>query len=197
MPTHSERRAAKREAILESALAVFCRKGLIDATMKDIIEECGISRGGIYLYFDSVDDIFIEVLERRVEHKFDDIRGLVMKNVPFDDLFEEYLSEYKERLLFKIDGSMSRAMYEYFFTHQSAQDRVIQKKVLENVKRTLLAMLNLGIAQGVLADDHTESLAENYMFVLEGLNLLALIGGLEEVYIDRQFSFMRSLLPRV
>jgi len=197
VPTHSERRAAKREAILESALAVFCRKGLIDATMKDIIEECGISRGGIYLYFDSVDDIFIEVLERRVEHKFDDIRGLVMKNVPFDDLFEEYLSEYKERLLFKIDGSMSRAMYEYFFTHQSAQDRVIQKKVLENVKRTLLAMLNLGIAQGVLADDHTESLAENYMFVLEGLNLLALIGGLEEVYIDRQFSFMRSLLPRV
>ena len=48
----------KRDLILESAKVVFSKKGLIDATMKDIIEECGISRGGIYLYFRSVDEIF-------------------------------------------------------------------------------------------------------------------------------------------
>ena len=41
-----EKKRQKREAILESAKVVFSKKGLIDATMQDIIEECGISRGG-------------------------------------------------------------------------------------------------------------------------------------------------------
>ncbi len=56
--TTAERKTTKRDLILESAKVVFSKKGLIDATMKDIIEECGISRGGIYLYFRSVDEIF-------------------------------------------------------------------------------------------------------------------------------------------
>ena len=33
-------------------------------TLKDIVEACGISRGGIYLYFDSVDEIFMEVIRQ-------------------------------------------------------------------------------------------------------------------------------------
>ncbi|HCE13156.1 MAG TPA: TetR family transcriptional regulator, partial [Enterococcus sp.] len=57
--THAEpvkakdKKQQKGESIIESAKVVFSKKGLIDATMKDLIEECGISRGGIYLYFNS------------------------------------------------------------------------------------------------------------------------------------------------
>ncbi|MGK0552918.1 TetR/AcrR family transcriptional regulator, partial [Enterococcus faecalis] len=54
----------KREAILENARNVFSRQGLIDVTMQDIIDECQISRGGLYLYFDSVDAIFMEVVNQ-------------------------------------------------------------------------------------------------------------------------------------
>lgn len=192
-----ERRKAKRDAILESARIVFCRKGLIDATMKDIIEECGISRGGIYLYYDSVDDIFIDVLKDRIAHKFEGIREMIHNNEAFDEVFEAYLVEYKNRLLFQMDSSMSRAMYEYFFTHKSDEDRVTQKQVLENVRVTLLAMLELGVQQKVLFDKGIEDLAENFMFLFEGLNVLALLGGLEESHVDRQFAIVRELLPRV
>ena len=52
----------KREFILLKAKQVFIRSGFASVTMKDIIEECGISRGGIYLYFTSVDEIFMQVI---------------------------------------------------------------------------------------------------------------------------------------
>lgn len=59
----------KRELILTKAERVFIRRGFNGVTMKDIIEECEISRGGIYLYFSSVDDIFMEVIKRHNQSK--------------------------------------------------------------------------------------------------------------------------------
>ncbi len=64
----------KRELILQSAKKVFIRKGFNRVTMKDIIDECKISRGGIYLYFSSVDEIFVEVVKKHNQKKIDDIK---------------------------------------------------------------------------------------------------------------------------
>ena len=67
---NAKQRESKKVKILESARRVFCRKGYLDVTMQDIIDECGISRGGIYLYFTSVDEIFQEVITTRNKTKF-------------------------------------------------------------------------------------------------------------------------------
>ena len=53
----------KRNLILDCAEKVFSQKGFSVVTMKDIIEACNISRGGIYLYFSSTDEIFMEVIK--------------------------------------------------------------------------------------------------------------------------------------
>ena len=60
----SERSKEKRNLILKCAEQVFRTKGFSNVTMKDIIDECNISRGGIYLYFSSVDEIFTEVIKQ-------------------------------------------------------------------------------------------------------------------------------------
>ena len=46
-----EKSEQKREHILQCAKPVFARKGFRAVTMKDIVEACGISRGGLYLHF--------------------------------------------------------------------------------------------------------------------------------------------------
>ncbi|MEN2768478.1 TetR/AcrR family transcriptional regulator [Ornithinibacillus xuwenensis] len=188
------RRQNKREAILESARNVFCRKGFNNVTMKDIIEECGISRGGIYLYFKSVDDIFIEVVNQRNSHKFEDIRKSVKEGVSFPELLDSYFVTQKNRLL-HMEESMLRSMYEYFFTHKSAEDRKFQQAQLEHVKSTIMEILTLGVHQGILRDENINSLAENFMFLIEGLSVLALIGSLTEDRIDAQFSLIKVMLP--
>lgn len=54
----------KKEAIIEAAITVCSRKPIYQVTMKDIITEAGLSKGGIYLYFADIDEVLIEVINR-------------------------------------------------------------------------------------------------------------------------------------
>ena len=58
-----EKSLQKKKYILETARKVFMEKGYKKVTMKDIVEACDISRGGLYLYFESTSQIFLEVLK--------------------------------------------------------------------------------------------------------------------------------------
>lgn len=59
-----DRSLKKKKHIIETARGVFAQKGFKTVTMKDIVEACGISRGGLYLYFSSTDEIFEELLRQ-------------------------------------------------------------------------------------------------------------------------------------
>jgi AcrR family transcriptional regulator len=54
-PDVSEERRAQ---VIEAALACFTRKGYVNTTMDDIVAESGLSKGAIYWYFKSKDDVF-------------------------------------------------------------------------------------------------------------------------------------------
>ncbi|MBM7709572.1 TetR/AcrR family transcriptional regulator [Enterococcus lemanii] len=194
--TNEERKALKRQLILDGARRVFRQKGFIDVTMKDIIEECQISRGGIYLYFDSVDSIFIEVLKQRTSSKFDGIRLAVQANEPFEQLLDKYFAEHKDRLLNHVGHSMLRATYEYYYTHKTEEDHAFQQSQLQSTKQTIYEILKLGVKQGVIVDDDLDKIAENYMFVIEGLGVLAITGAVTKEQINNQIKIMKSLLPK-
>ena len=54
-PDVSEERKAQ---IIEAATACFLRKGYTNTTMDDIVAESGLSKGSLYWYFDSKNDLF-------------------------------------------------------------------------------------------------------------------------------------------
>ena len=58
-----EKSLQKKKHILETARKVFIEKGYKRVTMKDIVDACGISRGGLYLYFNNTGEIFLEVMK--------------------------------------------------------------------------------------------------------------------------------------
>ena len=49
--------ANKRQDIIDAAYSVCLRKPISSVTMTDIINETGLSQGGIYRFFDNLDDI--------------------------------------------------------------------------------------------------------------------------------------------
>ncbi len=51
----------RREEILAAAENVFFAKGFLKATMDDIAKEAELSKGTLYLYFKSKDDLHIEI----------------------------------------------------------------------------------------------------------------------------------------
>ena len=56
----SEKSVQKKKYIIETARNVFMEKGFKAVTMKDIVEACEISRGGLYLYFQNTGELFEE-----------------------------------------------------------------------------------------------------------------------------------------
>ena len=50
--------AERRTQIIEAALACFTRMGYNNTTMDDIVAESGLSKGTLYWYFKSKDDLF-------------------------------------------------------------------------------------------------------------------------------------------
>jgi AcrR family transcriptional regulator len=52
------RKDARPQEILEAALSVFAEKGFAAARMEEIAARAGVSKGTIYLYFDSKDAVF-------------------------------------------------------------------------------------------------------------------------------------------
>ncbi len=79
----------KREAIVEAAYRVCLRKPVEMVTMMDVIEETGLSQGGIYRFYKDLDEILCDMISKmRSDYNFiDDIeRATADPEARFEDI---------------------------------------------------------------------------------------------------------------
>ncbi|GAB5455139.1 MAG: TetR/AcrR family transcriptional regulator [Henriciella sp.] len=58
-----QQKEEKNKALIDAALAVFSRVGFAAAKMDDVAREAGVSKGTVYLYFDSKEQLFEEMVK--------------------------------------------------------------------------------------------------------------------------------------
>jgi len=63
MPYRPEHRDATRVRILESAQALFNRRGFTEVSIDEIMSRAGLTRGGFYNYFRDKSDLYAEAVE--------------------------------------------------------------------------------------------------------------------------------------
>jgi AcrR family transcriptional regulator len=79
----ARKRERRRKMVLDTALRVFSEKGYHQTRISDIIEAAGIARGTFYLYFDSKNAIFHELLDRLLERIRENVVGVDLgENAP-------------------------------------------------------------------------------------------------------------------
>jgi AcrR family transcriptional regulator len=64
-----EQTEQNRERVLEAARRIFMARGFHTATLDQIADEAGFSKGAIYSQFESKADVFLTLLERRIEER--------------------------------------------------------------------------------------------------------------------------------
>lgn len=69
--TREDTQRVTRERLLASAYEVFARRGYAEASVEQIAEHAGYSKGAVYSNFESKQALFLELLRQRME---DDIR---------------------------------------------------------------------------------------------------------------------------
>ena len=86
-PKFRRRKADRPGEIVEAALAVFAEKGFAAARLDEIAARAGVSKGALYLYFETKEDLFRAVVEQAIAPNIQAVRMMIAAHPgPFADL---------------------------------------------------------------------------------------------------------------
>lgn len=86
-PKWRRRSDARPGEIVQAALEVFAEKGFAAAKLDEIAKRASISKGALYLYFETKEDIFRAVVREAVVPNIDIVEGMLAHaTLPFPDL---------------------------------------------------------------------------------------------------------------
>jgi len=190
-PGRRVRKAGRKEEIIESAAKLFSQKSYHDVTMDDIAEKVGVAKGTIYLYFDSKEKLYLEILEETYE----EIESILEKETAKSDpapvklkkvlalIFKFYLQNLDVlRILSRDETHLIREHYE-FTEHWRLRRIKLYKKILEKgvnersfrpSNTELTALIIFGLVRSVMfyykSEKSPESIADEvFSMISEGI----------------------------
>lgn len=183
-----EKSVQKKQYILETARKVFVEKGYKNVTMKDIVEACDISRGGLYLYFGSTEEILLAILQQEADETDDVFTKSISEEDSAADILTLFLKEQKRELLHK-KNNLTMAVYEYSFTNQEKKNSILRKQFDAGTK-VIEKLIEIGIASGEFYCENPRGAAVNIMYVLEGMKINSQTIGITEAMVDEQLLYI-------
>ena len=79
--TRAESRVRTREQVIAAAAEVFTQKGFHGASLEEIAEAAGYSRGAVYSNFADKTDVFLAVLDERMHRRITQVGGLLVASL--------------------------------------------------------------------------------------------------------------------
>ena len=143
---------------MASAQELFFAKGFTPTTMDEIASKAELSKGALYLYFSSKEDLYVTVLNEGLKILFDRIDEVFQLDLPPDQLIRRfgevryrYYLDYREyyRIFFfrqhrDVDVDVARQL----LSHTLVQENL--EKGMRNFQR-FIGVIQKGIDQGIFA----------------------------------------------
>ncbi len=167
-PDVSEQR---KKEIIEAAIRVFSRVGLHQARMDDIVEESGLSKGTLYWYFNSKDDIIVAILENLFAAELEVLQLPSDPELSASQRIEAYIQRTMTDLTEML--RLQPLTYEFYamaFRNQAIREMLTQ--YLNAYMKALVPVIQQGIEAGEFrqVDATDAAIALGAMF--EGVMLL-------------------------
>ena len=163
-----------REKIIQAAIESFAQTGFDRTKMEDIAKRLGLSKGTIYLYFNSKEDLFLAICEhylkavRDQQHSaiFSKKEDLVLDSEHFYENFRR-LEQGKDRVMLEMvvesshNSRLKKGMYEH------------RLKVYDSVVEHLNRQIEKGfIKKGI----DVNGLASAFVALYDGLTVSKMLG---------------------
>jgi len=178
-PQKRQRVTERREQILEAATEVFVRKGIREASIRDIAREAGIADGTVYLYFRNKDDLLREVLIRLPMMLFTGALGGDVILADREEIDDQALLSGVLRAGFALGEHYADHLRFYFAAMQTVSPelrRIVFRSLNERVFPIFRTYVQQRVEQGVFRDLDPLVLSR----VLLGLALVFILG--QEVF---------------
>lgn len=161
----------RTKQILEAAMKVFSRSGFQQASVDDIVEESGLSKGALYWYFKSKDDIIVGILDHLFAGELSAVRELAQAEGSAEDRMIRFArltgTEFKNML------RLTPITYEFYSL--AFRDKTVQKalrKYFHGYVASLVPLIEQGIDRGEFRKVDPEQTAIAMGAIIEGTLLL-------------------------
>ena len=159
-----------KKRILDAAMKVFSDHGYAKASMRMIAKASGISIGGLYIYFNNKEDLYLTLIKYRLDDLADktrealkDIKDPAEAISTFIAMHLNYAKKHKELIL--IQGR------EHGFTFSID----IKKKFFKSQRKLVEDIIRKGIKSGVFQGCNVKEAAKIIISALRGFVLSIVI----------------------
>jgi AcrR family transcriptional regulator len=176
--TPERRRQQTRDVLIAAATEVFARRGFDGASLEEIAETAGFTRGAIYKHFDGKEDLFFAVIDLLNEHIIEAFRSIASDSASPDgwdisrlaDLWRASVGEFDD--LF----TMSQEHALYVLRNPDARPRAVAHR---RKQRDLVASFIEEVAEqsGMTLRLPAATLASIILATADGLTYAARIDG--------------------
>ena len=148
LKTRRHRRKDERpHEILKAALEIFTQYGYAATRLDDVAERAGISKGTIYLYFPSKEELFAEVVRHAILPHFETIEALAEQGGSAEEILRQQLEtiysklvstevRYIPRLIIG-EGTRFPELAEFYY-----------REIISRCHRTLREVIQRGVESG-------------------------------------------------
>jgi AcrR family transcriptional regulator len=169
-----EQRARTRAELLDAAAKVFAAQGYHAASVDQVAEAAGFTKGAVYSNFRSKEELFLELLDRHLDQAIGLLERLVSDTPPLRRA-EAFAEHHREVTVLDRDWFLlENEFLLYAARNEQVRDRVAARQRRTRERITALArrhLDDLGVPEEVLA---AEDLARILMATADGLTQASL-----------------------
>ncbi len=169
-----------KEKIFEAAMVVFIDKGYAGATMDQVMEVAGTSKGSLYYHFESKHDLFVDLFDfwfAKLASEYSEIFST--QGTPWQKLRQAVLSSFE---MFSKNEDVFKAFMEFF--NMGMKDEVFKKKIADYYHQMTWLFIDV-VKEGVeVGQFEVEDLEDSVMFMFSLLDGLALRILISSVNVD-------------
>ena len=189
VPEYKEEAKAR---IVNAARVVFAKKGYHDATMDDVARQVGVSKGALYSYFKSKEDLLKDISLQGHQS----LRNILTETCKFTNL-EEALEEIYSKITQQLRGNLHT---HFEVIALSSHDPKIKRIVYADYQKDMAAVeafVEEKKKQGVIRTDvDARVLAELFTALYMGTLTKLIIGFPEDEERDRWIKSMMLILAK-
>ncbi|WP_299741775.1 TetR/AcrR family transcriptional regulator [uncultured Rossellomorea sp.] len=191
-----EHKEQRRSNLLEAAKEVFIEHGYEKATMKHVMDKAGVSRGGLYQYFDNKEDLFEALIEEQQMQSIDESLQAMLKHQGsyWDALLMTFLGEAKKPT--NNMDPLAPSKLEYFITGRNEKRRQehARKRFVQAYKMTI-HIIEEGIKAGEFAPRfEVEVIAKSIISWIDGMAVDHAILDSESIRLKEQTEMLLEYL---
>jgi AcrR family transcriptional regulator len=140
--TRKERQAHTRSCLMKAAARVFTRRGLQQASIDEVAEDAGFTKGAFYANFKSKEELFLAMLDERFAERLEEIDRVITTEEGLEDQarragadFTRYLSADPEWQRLFLEFTAYAARNQEFREELVTRYRALRERIADAYRR--------------------------------------------------------------